>query len=152
MANLSLRHSRKQGHPRVNGAGAELPDRYSEYGTAADIHADESAADVDAPECRTATLTEHSTLANDERPARLSPRGSSRSFDFPCCLRPLDDATARDQADQHDHDRDDEQQMDQPARDVKHAEAENPQNEENDRKCPKHCRSPRSRVSGTSFS
>jgi hypothetical protein len=39
--------------------------------------------------------------------------------------------------------------MDQPARDVKHAEAENPQNEEYDRQCPKHCPGPRSRVSST---
>ena len=62
---------------------------------------------------------------------------------------PLDDAAARDQASDHDHDRDDEQNMDQPAGDVKHAEAENPQNEENNRKCPKHCPNPRSRVSAT---
>jgi hypothetical protein len=33
--------------------------------------------------------------------------------------------------------------MDQPAGDVKHAEAEDPQNEENYRQCPKHRRSPR---------
>ena len=69
---------------------------------------------------------------NNERPARLTPRGSSLVIRSTSSLvRPLDDATPGDQANQNDDDRDHEQQMDQPATDVKHAEAENPQNEEN---------------------
>jgi DNA-binding CsgD family transcriptional regulator len=46
----------------------------------------------------------------------------------------LDDRPpSRDEPDQNDHDRDHEQKVDQPARDVKYAEAEEPQNEEDDR-------------------
>src|SRR3546814_4553343 len=45
---------------------------------------------------------------------------------------------ARDQLPDHDDDGDDEQQMDEPARDVEGEEAEQPQNEQNDGNGPQH--------------
>jgi len=61
---------------------------------------------------------------------------------------PLDRSTPCDQAHQHYHDGDHEEHVNQPASDVKHAEAENPQNEKNYRQCPQHVDAP-ARVSRT---
>ena len=122
--------------------------------TATNVDADEPAADDDATRSPNPPLTHRgsSRRSENERPARLSPRGSSRLFVTPSAVQPLNDAASRDEADEHDHDRDNEQKVDQAASDVKDAEAENPQNEKNDRQCPKHCSSPRSRVSSTAYS
>jgi hypothetical protein len=110
---------------------------YDNEPTAHDDAADESAA---------ASLR---SQTKGRRPARLSPRGSLRLFVLPVSGASLDCSTTCDQAHQDDYDGNHEKQVDQAARDVKHAEAEDPQDEENYRKCPKHCRSPRSWVSRT---
>jgi hypothetical protein len=115
-----------------------MPHRHDEHGPAADGDADKSAADDCAAKSAQAPL-----VAGRKRKTRAAL--ASRVFTFLryfILARLLDDAAARDQADQHDDDRDDEQKMDQPTPDVQHAEAEYPQNEENDRKSPKHCRAP----------
>ena len=86
-------------------------------------------------------------MTKDPRGSR--PAGLHVYSSNPCFVHQLDDASSSYEANNHDHNRDDEQNVDQAAGDVKYAEAENPQNEENYRKCPKHCPSPRSRVSST---
>ena len=141
--------SRRPGQPfayQLRSIARRMPHRHDEHGPAADCDADESAADDLATKPAQAPLV---AGEKNERPARPRLAGLHVSALRGPTRRPLNDAATRDEADQHHDDRNDEQKMDQPTPDVQHAEAENPQDEENDRKCPKHCRSPRYRVSCT---
>jgi hypothetical protein len=110
-------------------------------------HDDESTAHHDS--AHESAADSLSIETERRRPARREPRGSSRLFVPSLSGASLNCSTPCDQAHQYNYDRDHEKQVNQSAGDVKHAEAEDPQNEENYRNCPKHCRSPRSRMSST---
>jgi len=113
-----------------------------------DYRADEPASDDDSARARTtASARIAPAIGRDERPAHA--RGSLTS-NRASVLHYR--STTRDETNEYDHDRNHEQQMDQPAGDVKHAEAEDPENEEDYRKSPKHCRSPQRRVNATPLS